>query len=199
MKVKKAVYSRKITPRMSEPLHIKNMVCHRCELAVEEICRDMGIEGMVSLGQFLPDQQLSPDQIAHFAERLQNVGLELIREPEAVELERIKAAAIESARHYGDCGLKMSACIEQQTGMNFRTASRIFSESEGRTLREYVLLQRVEYVKELLDEGELSLADIAFRTGFSSVAHLSRAFKRTQGVSVTEYRANGQRKGLDEV
>lgn len=185
---------------MDHILHIKNMVCHRCELAVEDICRSLGIEGDVTLGQLRTDRPLTADERRQLAARLESVGLELIAEPEVVELERIKAAARESARHYSHCGLKLSACIEQQTGMSFRTASRLFSESEGRTLREYVLTLRVEYVKEFLNEGELSLADIAFRTGFSSVAHLSRAFKRVLGISVTEYRAAaGSRKGLDEV
>lgn len=181
-------------------LHIKNMVCRRCVIAVEDICRALGIEGDVSLGQLRLSRPLSTDERARLESSLEEVGLELIAQPELVELERVKAAARESARHYSECGLKMSACIEQQTGMSFRTASRIFSESEGRTLREYVLSLRVERVKEMLDEGESSLADIAFRTGFSSVAHLSRAFKRTQGISVSEYRANtSARKGLDEV
>lgn len=59
--------------------------------------------------------------------------------------------------------------------------------------------QRMEYVKELLFDNELSLAQIADVAGFSSVAHLSRAFKKSQGMTISEFKDSGQRTGIDEV
>lgn len=61
------------------------------------------------------------------------------------------------------------------------------------------MTQRIEYVKELLFDGELTLAEIADKVGFSSVAHLSRTFRKVQGVTISGFRGAGSRTAIDEV
>ena len=75
----------------------------------------------------------------------------------------------------------------------------MFYSLEGRTIQGYLMSQRIEYVKELLSDNELTLAAIADEAGFSSVAHLSRAFKKSQGITISEFRDKGMRIGIDEV
>lgn len=84
---------------------------------------------------------------------------------------------------------------------DYATLSRLFVAAEGRTIEKFYLLQRIEYVKELIEYGDLSIKEIAWRTGFSSVAHLSRQFKQLTGLTPTAYRDLGvsDRKGLDKV
>lgn len=83
--------------------------------------------------------------------------------------------------------------------IDFRYASRLFSTLEGRTIQKYLMLQRVEYVKELLLNNDMTLAEIADEAGFSSVAHLSSTFKKVAGVTISDFKSDGIRKGLDEV
>ena len=58
----------------------------------------------------------------------------------------------------------------------------------------------LEWVKELLAAGYERLSDVAWRTGYSSVAHLSRQFKAVTGLTPTQYMASGHpRRSLGEV
>ncbi|MCM1519236.1 MAG: AraC family transcriptional regulator [Lachnoclostridium sp.] len=179
-------------------LHIKNMVCRRCVMAVEDICRDLGISGAkVSMGFVDFSEKLDEDTIKRIEERLTEIGFEPIKSAELVAIEKVKALIRNYARHAPD--IKLSAYISDAMAMDFRYVSRLFSTIEGRTIQKYLMLQRMEYVKELLTDNDLTLAEIADRAGFSSVAHLSAAFKKIVGVTISDFKADGVRTGLDEV
>ncbi|WP_303642562.1 helix-turn-helix transcriptional regulator [uncultured Bacteroides sp.] len=177
------------------------MVCRRCVMTVEDICSDLGImDATVSLGSVtfpvLPDSDL----LNLFYDRLRAVGFEPLKSHEHVMLENIKAAVRYYARHSADNEKsKLSDYMNKAVNMDFRYASRMFSSLEGRTIQSYLMAQRIEYVKELLFDDELTLAEIADKVGFSSVAHLSHAFKKTQGITISEFRDAGMRIGIDEV
>lgn len=182
-------------------LHIKNMVCRRCVMTVEDICRELGLkDARVELGSITLSD--SPDQstLDNLYGRLRDVGFEPLKSPELTTVERIKRAIRHYARHNHDDGkIKLSGYLEDAVKLDFRHLSRLFSSIEGRTIQSYLMSQRMEYVKELLFDNELSLAQIADVAGFSSVAHLSRAFKKSQGMTISEFKDSGQRTGIDEV
>ena len=79
--------------------------------------------------------------------------------------------------------------------------SKLFSASTGSTIEKYVITQKVEYVKELLSYGELTLTEIARRLGYSSVAYLSAQFKSVVGVTPSAYKAStvNNRKQIDKI
>lgn len=79
--------------------------------------------------------------------------------------------------------------------------SSLFSAVEGTTIEKYVILQRIERVKELLVYDELTLSEIAWKMGYSSVQHLSNQFKKVIGMSPTAYKKMQvhNRRALDEV
>jgi YesN/AraC family two-component response regulator len=79
-------------------------------------------------------------------------------------------------------------CLFRQVGKNYSFISKLFSKLENRTFEQYHIRLRIERVKEILDEGELNLGQIASKLGYSSVHYLSAQFKKVTGVSVTEYR-----------
>ena len=65
---------------------------------------------------------------------------------------------------------------------------RMFRATTGMTPHRYVLKRRVERARQLLEQVELSVAEVAFRCGFSSQAHLTFAFRNEFGVTPAEYR-----------
>src|SRR4029077_14107810 len=65
---------------------------------------------------------------------------------------------------------------------------RMFRATTGMTPHRYVLKRRVERARQLLEQAELSLAEVAFRCGFASQAHLTVAFRNEFGVTPAEYR-----------
>lgn len=78
--------------------------------------------------------------------------------------------------------------LAKKTGYNYRYLSRIFSETEQKTVERFIMEQKVEKVKELVANGNRSLADISFELNYSSVAHLSAQFKMITGITIREYR-----------
>ncbi len=177
------------------------MVCRRCVMAVEDICRELGLDGVkVMLGSATFTEKPDDNTLSALYERLREVGFEPLQSNELIILEKIKAAIRFYARHYFECSkIKMSAYIEDSVGLDFRYASRLFSTLEGRTIMSYLMSQRIEFVKELLFDKELSLSEIADKVGFSSVAHLSRSFKKSEGLTISEFRDAGSRIAIDEV
>lgn len=185
----------------TDTLHIKNMVCRRCVMTVEDICRDLGItDSKVTLGSVSFNTIPDSETMKNFHDRLRAVGFEPLKSHEHIMLENIKAAIRYYARHDpADIKYKLSEFISRTINLDFRYASRMFSSIEGRTIQSYLMSQRIEYVKELLFDNELTLAEIADRVGFSSVAHLSRTFKKSLGVTISEFRNEGSRTGIDEL
>jgi AraC family transcriptional regulator len=64
---------------------------------------------------------------------------------------------------------------------------RLFKQSMGITLHQYILKCRVEKAKYLLQHSQLSVADIAIRVGFCDQSHLTRLFKRIVGVPPKQF------------
>ncbi len=186
---------------MMKELLIKNMVCHHCERAVEQILTDLGVTGFqVELGKASLSQTLSSDTMKTLELRLRRDGFELISDKETEIVEKTKHAILHHIREEKEKDHNLSDCIERQLGMSYDTVSRIFSAKEGRTLEKYHIAQRIERVKELLQHDEYTLSEIAYMMDYSSVAHLSRQFKSVTGMTPSEYlRGSRERIGLHDI
>lgn len=156
----------------------------------------------VALGEAQVDEALSPEQTSQVAEALRQKGFELVMDKKTQIVEDIKQAIITIARAEArEDSESYSTLLAEKLKTDYATLSRLFVAAEGRTIEKSYLLQRIEYVKELIEYGDLSIKEIAWRTGFSSVGHLSRQFKQLTGLTPTAYRDLGvsDRKGLDKV
>lgn len=180
------------------------MVCNRCVMVVRNELERMGLEPVqVALGEAEIKNDLKPDQKETLRDNLSQIGFELLDDKNAKLVEKIKNAIIEII-HYGedlDNRLKFSKQIEQKVGVDYHQLSTLFSETEGTTIEKYIILQRIEKVKELLVYNELNLSEIAFKTGYSSVQHLSTQFKKITGLTPSHFKEikDNKRKPLDEV
>jgi AraC-like DNA-binding protein len=182
---------------------IKNMVCPRCIKVVRDLLSSLGYTPIdVKLGYAVLDcDALINEQRQILNDKLAEQGFELISNTEVVVIERIKIAVLRFARIDGGLKIKLSQALEDKLGIPYKNLTASFSRLEGRTIENFYISQRIEYVKELVSYGELSLADIAFKTGYSSVAYLSKQFSQLVGMTITEYRsmAMDMRNSLTEV
>jgi AraC-like DNA-binding protein len=71
---------------------------------------------------------------------------------------------------------------------------RLFSHSTGITFLEFVARARVEKAKQLLEEGQLRITEVADRAGFQSISQFNRVFRRVAGASPTRFRAGAVRR-----
>ena len=183
---------------------IKNMVCRHCVAAVEKILEELGItDADVTLGRVvIPAEKENDFPLERFDRMLEDNGFERILDRNTLIVEKIKETIIRHVRIERHCPLNLSACLERHLGnISYDTASRIFSNREGRTIEKYFIAQKIELVKELLEYQQMTLNEIADMTGYSSVSHLSRQFKEVTGISPSQYlrQDNSNRLPLNEV
>lgn len=189
----------------SKPDHlfIKNMVCNRCILSVEHILSQNNIPfTRVSLGEAGLQRKLTAEEIKMVDADLRQVGFELIDTRVNKIIEAIKQAVLE----YLNLGMdgqnqKLSSFITGKISYDYSYLSDLFSSVEGKTIEQYFILQRIEKVKELLVYDQLSLTEISYQTGFSSVHHLSSQFKKLTGLTPSHFKKIGieKRKALDSI
>lgn len=184
-------------------LNIKNMVCQRCVMTVENIFNKMGIPvNSVSLGEVDAKIQPSKDDLRKIKTELQHVGFDLIETRVNKIIEDIKKAVVE----YISLGmesqnLKLSSFITNKISYDYSYLSDLFSSVVGKTIEQFFILQRIEKVKELLVYDQLSLTEISYETGFSSVHHLSSQFKKVTGLTPSYFKKIGKekRKAIDKL
>jgi len=174
---------------MSEiTLHIKNMVCDRCITAVKQVLEQMAIPVIkIDLGKaVIKDTTIDLNQLNV---ALQKLGFELVKDKNQILTERVKALIIYQI-HYADEAEKtnFSDYLSRKLNMNYAGISKIFSQTEQITIEKFIILQKIEKVKELIDYGELNFSEIAFKLHYSSVAHLSRQFKKVTGLTLSQYK-----------
>ena len=184
-------------------LYIKNMVCPRCIEAVADTLDQFPLKVKeVKLGEVVFDSPVSEDMEADISQALQKRGFELLENKEKQITEQVKAHIIQLVHYSGEMPLvKNSQYLQQKMGINYQNFSKIFSRCEGITIEKYIILQKIEKVKELVFYDELTLSEIACKLGYSSVQHLSNQFKSVTGMSVSEYKKldNKNRQFIDEV
>jgi AraC family transcriptional regulator len=189
----------------SVTLLVKNMVCHRCILAVEDILRTESIPFQkVIFGEIHLTDELSADQKDHLINKFAAVGFELIDNHSSALIEKIKQLVIKRARNEADekeSKIKLSHYISGMVNHEYTYLSSLFSSVEGRTIENYFIEQRIEKAKELLVYGQLTLSQIAFDLDYSSVAHLSAQFKKITGLTPSYFKEIGaaKRKSLDNI
>jgi len=181
-------------------LYIKNMVCPRCMKAVEQVL--LGVEATpldIQLGEVVLKEPLSPAQLELVSSQLQQLGFELLDDNRKQLIEKIKSIVIEHIHYNEDEKFVFSEVLSNKLHKEYSIISKLFSETEGITIEQYVIHQKIEKVKELLVYNEMNLNEISFKLNYSSVAHLSAQFKKITGLTPSQFKAQGihLRKPLD--
>lgn len=184
--------------------YIKNMVCDRCKMVVRQTFEDLGLSpDSVELGEVKLSQEPEPAQVNKIAEKLQSYGFELLDDKKNQIVEKIKNAVRELVHQHPDSLKKItsSVFIAEKVGKDYKYLSGLFSESEGTTIEQFLIEQKIERVKELLAYDELNLSQIADQLYYSSVQHLSTQFKKVTGLTPSSFKENRdkKRKTIDSI
>lgn len=180
------------------------MVCDRCIKAVDKILSDQHIEiENIALGEVILKKSMKESQIPFLEKALEAEGFELIDDKRSRIVSQIKNILIELI-HYEDMEAlhqNISDYLSKKMHKDYHYLSNLFSESENLTIEQFVIFQKIEKVKELLVYDELSLSEIAFKMGYSSVAHLSAQFKKITGFTPTYFKKlkDHKRQPLDKI
>jgi AraC-like DNA-binding protein len=166
-------------------LFIKNMVSLRCKMLVKTELEKMHIAYKnVDLGEADLEEPITGKQLAALKAILLKSGLELMDDKKAMLVEKIKNVIVEMV-HYADelPTTNFSDYLSEKLNHNYIYLSNLFSEVKGITIEHYIIIHKIEKVKELIIYDELNLTEIAFKLNYSSVAHLSNQFKKITGLT----------------
>lgn len=171
-------------------LYIKNMVSIPCKVVVKAELEKMNLHiQSLEYGQVEVEESLTKEQLTSLGSALTEMGLELIGDKKAVLLEKIKNVIVDVARHR-DEPLKenFSVYLGEKLKYDYRYLANLFASEMGMTIENYMIIHKIERVKELLIYDEFSLSEISYKLNYSSVAHLSNQFKKYTGLTPTLYR-----------
>ena len=172
-------------------LLIKNMVCNCCCRVLKESLNNLNLEVIsVTIGKAEIKYNPHEIKVSSIEEKLKDNGFELIYNKNEEIVEQIKIAVVELVHYYNFSNslLRNSDFIVEKLGMSYPHLSKIFSENEKVTLEKYIILQKIEKVKQLLITEELTVSEISYQMGYSSVQYLSNQFKREVGMSISEFK-----------
>lgn len=184
-------------------LIIKNMVCQRCIAAVDQLFKNEGFEvSNVSLGEAEIKENPSKEELKKIDEQLLQLGFERIDDKKSQLIESIKNIIIDHV-HYkkGALDQNWSVILTSALPYDYKYLSKLFSSVEGVTIEHYIIRQKTEKAKEQIIYDQMTLSEIAYFLGYSSVPHFSSQFKKITGMTPSEFKKlqNPGRKPLDEV
>jgi len=176
-------------------LYIKNMVSLRCKMLVKEELERLGIPfGFIDLGMVELLEDISLKQRNELKKSLSRFGMKLHKDKKSILIEKIKNTILEMLQYTdGSPTMNYSEYISEKLNYDYTYLANIFSEVKGNTIQQYIILNKIERVKELLLYDNLNLTEISYKLHYSSVAHLSGQFKKVTGYSPSFYKEMKQK------
>ena len=177
-------------------IYIKYMVSLRCKMMVKEELKKLGLHFIVvDLGEVEIMEELTESQRDALKAALYDSGLEL--------MDNKRAVLIEKMVHYADelPKINYSNYISEKLHYDYTYLSNLFSEVKGVTIQQFIILHKIERVKELLLYEELNLTEISYQLQYSSVSHLSNQFKKVTGLTPSQFKLlkNRHRDPIEEI
>jgi AraC-like DNA-binding protein len=157
---------------------------------------------LVSLGEVELVENLEQNEAEQLNYQLKNLGFEIIDDKKSRMIEKIKNIIITIIHHQPEkIQVNLSIYLSEQLTTDYSSLSQLFSHKEGITIEQYYIAQKIERVKELIVYDELSVKEIAFQLGYSSVAYLSNQFKKVTGLTPTHFKAlkETKRRSIEDI
>jgi AraC-like DNA-binding protein len=173
---------------------VKHMISIPCKMFVKHELTKLGISyKYVELGEVEVDEKLSFFQKEMLKDSLMKYGLEVVDDKRTI-LELV---------YYSEerPNIKYSCMLSEKLNLNYNYLAKIFSDNQRITIEKYIILQKIEHIKELMMYGELNMTQIASKLNYSSVAHLSLQFKKTTGFTPSHFRMlkGNNRRAIEEI
>lgn len=179
------------------------MVCDCCKMTVASELNKMGIiYSNLELGEVHVLKRISTAQRSELKKSLHEYGLELMIDRKAILVEKIVTTIIKMIHHSEEVpNTNFSVFLTNKLNQDYRTLSNLFSKTKGVTIEHFIILHKVERIKELMTYDELSLSEISYKLNYCSSAHLSRQFKKITGLTPTFFKGikNKKRISLESI
>lgn len=167
------------------------MVSNRCKMVVKNELKRLGLHfTTIELGVVEVMEDITPEQREHIKASLHRSGLELIEDKRAILIDKIQNVIIEMVHYDNELPkTNFSDYLSEKLDHDYTYLANLFSETKGITIEHYIILHKIERVKELIVYNELNLSEIAWKLHYSSVAHLSYQFKKVTGLTPSFFKS----------
>lgn len=184
-------------------LYIQNMVCLCCKMTVAAELTKMGLDYKnLELGEVQLLSAITDEQREQLGDVLNHYGLELMEDKRAILVEKIVAIIVKMIHETEEMPeINFSVYLTNELNHDYHSLSALFSKTKGITIEHFIILHKIERVKELIMYDELSLTEISYKMHYSSVAHLSNQFKKITGLTPTFFKniKNKKRIPLEDI
>lgn len=172
------------------------MVSRRCKIIVKSELEKLNINfKSIELGEVELAKPISETTHKLLKNELHKSGLEVIDDKNEVLIGKIIAVVIKMV-HYSDDlpNVNFSIFLSNKLQQDYHKIAAIFSKVKGLTLEHFIILHKIEKIKELIIYEELNLTEIANKMHYTDVAHLSRQFKQVTGCTPSFFKSSSERK-----
>jgi len=163
------------------------VLCDLCNPPLTSVipnARRAGYEAAALLHRMMAGESPPPQTIL-----IEPVGVVTRQSTDVVAVsDRQVAAAVRFIREHACEGITVEQVLKA-VPMSRTLLERRFKKLLGYTPHDHILRVKIERVKTLLTSTDLSMVQIAERTGFEHVEYLSVSFKRASGESPSNYRS----------
>lgn len=169
---------------------LKNMICSCCSRLIRILMEQKGVEvKSINMGEVTLVWDADNTSEKQITGILQQNGFEIVKNNETRLTEHIKQAVIDLVHHSTfNSMVRNSDFLVGKFNLSYQHLSYLFSKHEGITLEKFIIQQKIEKVKELIFSEDLTLSEIAYMMGYSSVQYLSAQFRNVTGISVSDFK-----------
>jgi AraC-like DNA-binding protein len=156
---------------------------------LEDKFKELNVEyKIIGFGEVELVKKLSSEQYLALNDSLNDYGILIIESQKGILVQKIKDLIIDMVFNENtDLKVKSSVYLAEKLGHSYGYLSNLFSEVTFSSIENFMIIQKIEYSKQLLLNTELNLTEIAFKLNYSSVAHLSTQFKNTTGITPSAF------------
>ncbi|WP_100616043.1 helix-turn-helix domain-containing protein [Confluentibacter citreus] len=170
-------------------LHLKFDFNAICRKVLDEKLLEHNIKHkIIGFGEVKLLEKLSADRLESFSNDLKEYSIEIVENQKSILVQKIKDTITDMVfNNETATNLKASAYLSDTLGHSYGYLSNLFSEVTYTSIENFIIIQKIEYTKQLIINENLNLTEIAFKLNYSSVAHLSTQFKNTTGITPSAF------------
>jgi len=160
-----------------------------CNKILEEKLKEHQIKHKIlGFGEVEFTEKISAEKLDLFNQSLQDYGIEIVENQKTILIQKIKDTIVDMVfNEDASISVKSSVYLSEKLNHSYGYLSNLFSEVTYTSIENFIILQKIEYTKQLIINQQLSLTEIAFKLNYSSVAHLSSQFKNTTGITPSAF------------
>lgn len=160
-----------------------------CNKVIEERLSEIDIKyKILGFGEIEFLEKITDKKLKELNDSLNIYGCEVLENQKSVLVQKIKDTIIDMVfNENNNINVKSSVYLSEKLDHSYGYLSNLFSEVTFTSVENFIILQKIEYTKQLITSNQLKLTDIAFKLNYSSVAHLSTQFKKTTGITPSAF------------